>query len=291
MNKTAEELLDSRKCASEGLTNALTSFMMKMNFSFIVTIRQIYRSIVYAAEPCKLLYLSSDCVFELHFYYLTNYFSTYSVFSLTFDRLISHYKSKFYHINQYFIAISLLVFQLFLTLLSFYIAFYGVPLAGYIPMCTYHPALSVYYSTINNVRTGVMVSCIIVTIFVYYLSVNLEKRIQKTSYSPGERYSAYENVTTSKSVCILIVLQFSCIMISSFGVNLLMMSEKSMSEKVFHTIVPFLPGVTYANLCLPLVIFIQTTLTIRTRKMRIAVMTSMYGDVKDHMNRLKKSWE
>lgn len=160
--------------------------------------------------------------------------------------------------HQYFIATSLLVLQLLLTMFSFYIVFYGVSLAGYVPMCNFRPELTVYYGAINNVRTGVMVSCIIVTMFVYYVCVKSEKqwvsyryqmnfwqsfRIQKCSYSPGERYSAYENVTTSQSICISIVLQFSCIMISSFGSNLLIhiTSKTTVSEEVFYAIVSFLP--------------------------------------------------
>ncbi|CAB07596.1 Serpentine receptor class alpha-18 [Caenorhabditis elegans] len=256
-------------------------------------ITQAYRSVVYDSEPCKLLFRSSDCVFELYLYYPTGYFSTYSVFSLTFDRLISHYKSRYYHMHQYFIATSLLVLQLLLTMFSFYIVFYGVSLAGYVPMCNFRPELTVYYGAINNVRTGVMVSCIIVTMFVYYVCVKSEKQIQKCSYSPGERYSAYENVTTSQSICISIVLQFSCIMISSFGSNLLIhiTSKTTVSEEVFYAIVSFLPGVTYANLCLPLVIYFKTKLTTRNRKNRIAVMTSMYGDAGEHIDRLKRSWE
>ncbi|CAB04701.1 Serpentine receptor class alpha-23 [Caenorhabditis elegans] len=339
MNKTAEELLDSLKCASDGLASALTSVTLKFNCAFISTIvlisycfswlaiqalwnnnifsnstrlilivcllnsvvhqttvmetriTQIYRSIVFASEPCEILFRSSECEIELYFYYLTNYFSTYSVFSLTFDRLISHYKSKYYHMHQYFIAISLLVLQFLLAILSFYIAYHGVPLAGYVPMCNYYPKMAVHHITINDVRTVVMVSCIIVTGFAYYLSVKSEKQIQKCSYSPGERYSAYENVTTSQSVCILIVLQFSCTMISSFGVNLLLMMQEAVSEETFTKVGAFLPGVAYANLCLPLAIYFKTKLTIQNRKLRIAVMISMYGDVGEHIARLKKSWE
>ncbi|CAB07602.2 Serpentine receptor class alpha-22 [Caenorhabditis elegans] len=339
MNKTAEDLLDSLKCASKDLSSALTSVTIKFNCIFISTIvlisycfillaiqallrhnifsnstrlilivcllnsvvhqttmmetrvRQIYRSFLFASDPCKLLYRSSDCVVDLYFFFLTGYFSTYSVFSLTSDRLVSHYKSKFYHTHQYFIAISLLVIQLLLTLVSFYIAFYGVSLAGYVSVCIQYPKAAVQYGTINTVRTMVMVCCLIVTGFTYYLSVKSEKQIQKISYSPGERYSAYENITTSQSVCIFIILQLSCVMLTSIGMNLLLMMGEAMSEGTFTTIALFLPGITYANLCLPLVIYFKTKLTIRNRKFRIAVMTSMYGDAGEHIARLKKSWE
>ncbi|CAB07597.1 Serpentine receptor class alpha-21 [Caenorhabditis elegans] len=253
--------------------------------------RQTYRSFVFASEPCNLLYRSSDCVFELHSYYLTGYFSTYSVCSLAFDRLVSHYKSKFYHTHQYFIAVSLLVLQLLLTLVSFYIAYYGVHLAGYVPVCIHYPRLAVHYSTVNTVRTVVMVCCLVVTGFIYYLSVKSEKQIQKSSYSPGKRYTAYENVTTSQSVCILIVLKLFCNMLSSIGINLLLLMGEVVSEGTFVLVALFLPGVTYANLCLPLVIYFKTKLIIRNRKFRIAVMTSMYGDAGEHIDRLKKSWE
>ncbi|CAB07598.2 Serpentine receptor class alpha-17 [Caenorhabditis elegans] len=337
MNQT--ELLESLKCASEGMVKAMTSTTMKLNFVFIATviflsfyfaglaiqallrnnifsnstrhilivcllnsivhqavtletrIHQVYRSFVYSSEPCRLLFHFTECEVELYFYYLTNYFSTYAVFSLTFDRLVSHYKPKYYFSHQYYVSNSLLIIQLLLSLSTYYVGLYGVPLVGYAPICYYTPRLAVNFSKINDFRTATMVFCIIVTIFIYYLSVKSEKQIHRTSYSPGERYIACENVATSQSVCILIVLQFACIMLSSFGVNYIRARESLMSEENFNKIAPFFPGVTYASLCLPLVIYFKTKLTIRNRKLRIGVMTSMYGDVGDHMNRLKKSWE
>ncbi|CAB04702.2 Serpentine receptor class alpha-24 [Caenorhabditis elegans] len=339
MNKTAEEIVESRRCASEGLTNALTSITVKMSSVLVVTvillsyyfarlairtlwknnifsnstrlillvcllnsiihqttmleirIRQIYRSIVFASEPCRLPFHFTECEVELFVYYLTTYFSTYSVFSLAFDRLISCYTPKYYLSHQYYVSIFLLFIQLIFTLGTYYVGLYGVPPLGYEPFCNYAPKLATNFVKINDFRTLIMGICIIVTVFVYYLSVKSEKQIQQTSYSPGERYIAYENVAASQSVCILIVLQFACILISSLGVNYLRIFKSTLSDEEYNKLAPFFVGVTYANLCLPLVIHCKTKLTIRNRKLRIGVMTSMYGDVGEHINRLKKSWE
>ncbi|CAB07600.1 Serpentine receptor class alpha-20 [Caenorhabditis elegans] len=339
MNKTAEELVESLRCASEGLTNALTSITVKVSFVFLATvillsyyfavlairalwnnnifsnstrlilivcllnsvvhqstmmeirIRQVYRSFVYSSEPCRLPFHFTDCEVELYFYYLTNYFSTYSVFSLTFDRLISYFFPKCYISYPYQVSISLLIIQLVFTLGTYYFGLYGVPKLGYVPICNYAPRLATNFVKINDFRTTIMVFCIIVTIFIYYLNVKSEKQIKRTSYSLGEQYLARENVATSQSVCILIVLQFVCISVSSFGVNYIKSIKSTLSDEEYNKIAPFVVGVTYANLCLPLVIYFKTKLTIRKRRIRIGVMTSVYGDVGEHINRLKKSWE
>ena len=66
-------------------------------------------------------------------------------------------------------------------------------------------------------------------------------RVHQHSFNTKTRYTAFENMTTSKSVCTLIIIQFLCISISSFGVTLIRKVESFMSEEVYHTMVPFLP--------------------------------------------------
>ncbi|UMM16891.1 hypothetical protein L5515_013713 [Caenorhabditis briggsae] len=97
-------------------------------------------------------------------------------------------------------------------------------------------------------------------------------------------------MNTSKSVCTLIVIQFSSILISSFGVTIIRKFEPVIPQEIFHTIIPFLPGVTYANLCLPVVIYYRTIQAIRRRKTRIVTITSASADVESHIKWLNETW-
>lgn len=157
-----------------------------------IQIRQIYRSIVFDEDHCHILFNSSECVFELYFYYMTNYFSTYSVFSLTFDRfqrhsnflkiwcntyrLIACYFPKLYIKTENLITITLLIIQFSLTVGTHFYAYLGVPLAGYVPMCSYPPQLAIRFDTVNKVRTLVMSCCIVVTLTILYFNIKAEKR-------------------------------------------------------------------------------------------------------------------
>ncbi|CAO4364737.1 unnamed protein product [Caenorhabditis nigoni] len=337
MNKTAEQL-DKEICAPDGLHKALTSPIMKINFTFIISViitsyvfsykalrtllkhnifsnctriilfvcsinsivhqttmmeirvRQIFRSIVWDQDPCHILFHSSECVVDLYFYYITNYFSTYAVFSLTSDIFISYKFPVFYLSNQYTVSVILLIIQFILAVGTYLFGFLGVPLAGYVPMCTYPPKLTSNFDLINEFRTFVMVLCIGITLVILYFSVKTERMIHQKSYDTRARYTAFENMTTSKSVCTLIVIQFLCIMISSFGVTVIRKFEVIIPQEIYHTIVPFLPGVTYANLCLPIVIYYRTIQAIRRRKTRIVTITSAPADVESHIKWLNETW-
>ncbi|CAL2032478.1 unnamed protein product [Caenorhabditis brenneri] len=255
-----------------------------------IRIRQFYRSILNNGDRCQIQFHSSECLIELYFYYITNYFSTYSVLSLTFDRYLSYKFPSFYFSNQYLVSIGLILIQFILAIGTHLIGFFGVPLAGYVPMCTYPPQLATHFDAINKFRTLIMVLSIVITIFIFYLNAKNERKIHHKSYNTKTRYTAFENMTTSKSVCTLIIVQFSCIMISSFGVTIIRKFEYLMSQEMYHTIIPFLPGVTYANLCLPIVIHYTTKRTIRNRKNKIEEMTSTNGDQDTHMKWLTEVW-
>ncbi|KAF1766352.1 hypothetical protein GCK72_006309 [Caenorhabditis remanei] len=255
-----------------------------------IRIRQINRSIVTEIDHCGILFHSPECAVDLYFYYITNFFTTYSVFSLTLDRLIAWKFSSVYLKYQYTIAIILLTIQLIFAVGTYFFGFLGVPLAGYVPMCTYPPRLASDFDAINIIRTVVMVFSIIVLLIIFRSNVKTEKKVHQHSFNTKTRYTAFENMTTSKSVCTLIIIQFLCISISSFGVTLIRKVESFMSEEVYHTIVPFLPGVTYANLCLPVIVYYKTKQTIRRRKEAIDKMTSAPGDVESHMKWLNETW-
>lgn len=74
-------------------------------------------------------------------------------------------------------------------------------------------------------------------------------RIKRTSYSLGEQYLARENVATSQSVCILIVLQFVCISVSSFGVNYIKSIKSTLSDEEYNKIAPFVVVSCFSDLC------------------------------------------
>uniref|UniRef100_A0A1I7TUY9 G_PROTEIN_RECEP_F1_2 domain-containing protein n=1 Tax=Caenorhabditis tropicalis TaxID=1561998 RepID=A0A1I7TUY9_9PELO len=255
-----------------------------------IRIRQTTRSITRYDSPCGIQFHSSECIIELYLYYITNFFSTYSVFSLTFDRFISYKFPSFYLSKQTKIAVVLLFIQLCLALGTYCFGFLGVSYAGYVPMCTYPPRLAKNFDTINTFRTVIMVASIAITLIILYLSVKIERKIHQENYNTKTRYNAFENMTTSKSICVMIILQFVCIIISSFGVTIIRSFEYLIPQEIYHTIVPFLPGVTYANLCLPVVIYYTTKRTIRRRKNKIGEMTSTNGNVESHIKWLKETW-
>ncbi|CAI2343569.1 unnamed protein product [Caenorhabditis sp. 36 PRJEB53466] len=248
-----------------------------------IRIRQIYRGFVCEENRCQIQFHSSECVYELYFYYITNFFSTFSLFSLTFDRLIAHFWSNIYSSHQKLIPFSLLLLQLILAVSTHLYGFLGVSLAGYVPMCTFPPQLANNFDTINRFRTYIMLFCIGITVFILIFSMKAEKRIHNQVYDTNTRYMAYENVMTTKTVCLIIISQFLCIIISSYGITIIRNLQSAIPEDIFHTIVPFLPGVTYANLCLPIVICYKTKETIRRRKSTIGEMTAASGSVDTHM--------
>ncbi|CAP25055.1 Protein CBR-SRA-31 [Caenorhabditis briggsae] len=248
----------------------------------------IYRVLVHGSDRCTILFPSSGCVYEQYFYYYTNFFTSFCCISLFFDRLLSTNCIAYQYKYKFFVMI-FLTFQTILPLFILIWVYSNGNTDGYVAMCNYPPmSVAWKYFYINRLRLVILGTFFILSICIFYYNKNVEKKIIHKIYDTVSRYKSYENVLATKAVCIIIVSQTACLVITATGTEQI---RKFFSPTMMDPLTGFMTGVTYCNFCLPIIILYQTSQIIQRRKRAIHELTDQTKDSSnEHFISLRNAW-
>ncbi|KAF1756280.1 hypothetical protein GCK72_012733 [Caenorhabditis remanei] len=260
----------------------------------VIRIRHLFQIINYSSDPCLIEFHSTECFYDNSLYMFSNYFATWLVCSLTFDRFLAFYARKLYVEQEKSkrIAMMLVAGAILFTLIGHALIYFGVNRAGYVPSCQYPPHLALNgFAIMTNLKIMFTIANCVVIVVLLFLIIRKDRIIRQSVYDTNTRYSSYENVLTTKSVLIIAVAQlfFSCL--SSVAVTIVRTFEAGMSEYTYHILTQYVTGLLYGNLSIPILIYLKTTQCVQLRHRRISKMTKQPDVLESRMLSLKNMWE
>ncbi|CCD68197.1 Serpentine receptor class alpha-28 [Caenorhabditis elegans] len=278
-------------CTRNLLFSAIINGIIHQCVTAVIRLRAFYHAIVYASDPCAILFQSSQCFFDGNLYYYTNLFSSFCCFSLFLDRLFSFKPRSSYHNHQTLASIVLILSQIVLPIGPLYWVFYDAFYTSYVLMCTYPPPMSVMkLHEVNNIRICVLIVLLFFAIFLYIHNKIREKRMVHNVYNINSRYKSYENYLATKSVCIVIFSQILCVGPTSSITSVFIRFRDSIPLEWFHLIISYLTGLTYSNFLLPLIILYQDKQIAKKRRIMIQRLQNKNETSFDHFDTLKSLW-
>uniref|UniRef100_A0A8R1DFY4 Uncharacterized protein n=1 Tax=Caenorhabditis japonica TaxID=281687 RepID=A0A8R1DFY4_CAEJA len=279
-------------CTRILLLSALTNGVIHQCTMAEIRVRAIIHAITYSSDPCSIQFHASECIAENIFYYFTNIFSSNCLVSLFIDRLLSLRLHSAYSNHQILAAIFFMFFQMGSSVVTMLYVFSGDMLTGYVPMCFYPlPSILKQFYWMNEFRMYGLVVVFVLSLAILFHNKHRENRMIHNVYDTESRYKSYESVLTTGAVCIIISTQVVCLVFASAGTALLHNLKTKISEPLFHSLLPFLAGLTYSNFFLPIIISTRTQQIINQRYKAIGRITLQREGFDEHFAALDISWE
>ncbi|EGT48334.1 hypothetical protein CAEBREN_32697 [Caenorhabditis brenneri] len=109
-------------------------------------------------------------------------------------------------------------------------------------------------------------------------------------YDTESRYKSYESYLATKAVCIIILSQVVCLFATSAVPMVFKQFQNEMPPIVYHLVIAYQAGLTYANFLVPIIIWYQTDRISERRRIMINKLKEQTESADDHFASLEIYW-
>ncbi|UMM15930.1 hypothetical protein L5515_013157 [Caenorhabditis briggsae] len=250
----------------------------------------MYRSFVYADDPCHIFFSSDDCVNSGRTLFFGISGLIYIHSALTLDGLIATFLPSIYYKYHSWPGRVLAVLTILVNIFVQFLVLSGKETGDdYLPSCQFFKKQDAEKANLW------LMSSIILTISNFLINLGLlyvnKMHSKRTRYDVQFQYQRSEAIMTSKSISVLVIAQISALGVYAGGSYLFRLVRESIPVSLYNNVVIWVYATSYATVTLPLLIIFCIKYVRRHRQRTIHHITNQVESQEKRMNELKMLWE